>query len=562
MLDARTLTNSNSGNRSILTLRNIWRSYCGRQAFWVHGHESFGSVDDYDSNNGTDDDREVNLKIYSAFEGVKSFPFKRIIFQFWRPLDDGEGRLVLESYRNAFAVSPYNRRLRDKYRVCSTKYQYSIDQGDNKINHHAWIISGGPVVTAFLNRFPEVVLDMRDHQGSPLAVCGLECDLKCCVMLPVFHSASSECVGVVECSTKHPALLLPIFIELKRELERVGLLTIFPVQGSWPHKTISGDMEVAKLEIEKALEIVCESHDLTLGQVWIPYEPNTCQKFLVKLSGYSVYFDDDPLSSIKDFYDKFDVISLNTGAGLAWKTLQTHQPHLCRNIYKLSDNKGVLALLSANAKSKCASFVICLRSAHTRELDYSFEFFWPCTRNHLLLLETLLLTLRKYLPSFKFASGEQLGDELFVVDVENSSLSTPIKILPGNKLSEAPKALNETRCFKTTGQSNLNPLTSVNNPEGTDDDDDEDNDLAILASYRNESLLFYLPSSSTFENVMEKLNKEFELDPARSYKVQYEVSPGLWFGLTCLESCQRMGLIKLRVLPTVREVGWRWITNT
>ncbi|KAF5776496.1 hypothetical protein HanXRQr2_Chr12g0524891 [Helianthus annuus] len=533
-------------------MRDPSRSYYGRQTFWIRELKT------------SDEIREVNLKIYSAFEGLKSFPFKRTFFQFWRPLDDGGGgRLVLEANRNPYAVSPYNRRLQDKYRVSSAKYLFSIDERNN---NPAWIISGGPVVTAFLNRFPEVVLDMRDHQGSPLAVCGLECDLKCCVMLPVFHSASSECVGVVECSTKHPALLLPIFIELKRELERVSL-SIYHVQGSWPYKTISGDMEVAKLEIEKALEIVCESHGLTLGQVWIPYEPNTCQKFLVKLSGYSVYFDDDPLSSIKDFYDKFDVISLNTGAGLAWKTLQTHQPHLCRNIYKLSDNKGVLALLSANAKSKCASFVICLRSAHTRELDYSFEFFWPCTRNHMLLLETLLLTLRNYLPSFKFASGEQLGDELFVVDVENSSLSTPIKILPGNKLSEAPKALNETRAsvgFKRTGPSNLNPLTSVNNPEGTDDDDDddEDNDLAILASYRNESLLFYLPSSSTFENVMEKLNKEFELDPARSYKVQYEVSPGLWFGLTCLESCQRMGLIKLRVLPTVREVGWRWITNT
>ncbi|KAJ0817288.1 hypothetical protein HanPI659440_Chr00c07g0717711 [Helianthus annuus] len=179
-------------------MRDPSRSYYGRQTFWIRELKTSG-----------------------------------IVLCFWRPLDDGGGgRLVLEANRNPYAVSPYNRRLQDKYRVSSAKYLFSIDERDN---NPAWIITGGPVVTAFLNRFPEVVLDMRDHQGSPLAVCGLECDLKCCVMLPVFHSASSECVGVVECSMKHPALLLPIFIELKRELERVSL-SIYHVQGSWPYK--------------------------------------------------------------------------------------------------------------------------------------------------------------------------------------------------------------------------------------------------------------------------------------------------------------------------------------
>ncbi|KAI3686907.1 hypothetical protein L1987_80597 [Smallanthus sonchifolius] len=429
------------------------RSNSGRQ---VYGVESCDIVYDYDK--GTDDDREVNLKVKTAFEGVKSFPFSRIIFQFWRPLDDG-GRLVLESFRNTYAVSPYDRLLRDKY-------LFSLIDNNHNPNP-AWIIRGGPVVTAFLNHFPE-------------------------------------------CSMKHPALLLPIFIELKRELQRVGL-SIYHLQGSCSYKAT--DLEPAKIEIKKALEIACESHDLSLGQVY------TC---------------------CLNFYDEFDV---SMGEGLVWKTLQTHRPHLCRNIYKLSDNRGVLALLS---KSKCASFVICLRSTHSGDVDYALEFFWPCSRNNLILLETLLLTLSKYLPSFKFASGEQLGDELFVVDVENSSLN---KILPVKKLSEAtPKASYQS------------PLTNINN-----DDDYDDDDLAVLATYRNESMLFYLPSSSTFENVMEKLNKEFELDLARTYKVEYEVSPGQWSSLACLESCRRiedMGLIKLRVLATVGEVRWRWRTNT
>ncbi|KAI3687534.1 hypothetical protein L1987_81231 [Smallanthus sonchifolius] len=41
----------------------------------------------------TDDHRKVNWKMYNVSGGVKLFPYKRIIFQFWRPLADG-GRLV------------------------------------------------------------------------------------------------------------------------------------------------------------------------------------------------------------------------------------------------------------------------------------------------------------------------------------------------------------------------------------------------------------------------------------------------------------------------------------
>ncbi|KAK9050777.1 hypothetical protein SSX86_030253 [Deinandra increscens subsp. villosa] len=453
------------------------------------------------------DDRGVNLKICAAFSGVKSFPFKKMIFQFWRPRAEG-GRLVLECYRNPHAVSLFDRLLGGQYRSLCTKYRYSIDDPNSNPNP-PWIISaGGPVATAFLNRYPEVVLDLSVHRGSPLVDCGLDCDLACGVMLPVFDDKSS-CVGVIECSMKNPAFLLPVFNELRRGLERQGL-TIYHFQASWPYRAnIPGDFEAAKTEIEKGLEIACESHDLTLGQVWISYTQREHIR-LVKLSRYFVDFDDNPL---KHFYDKFDVIS---GEGLAWKTLATHQPHLCRNIYKLSDNSGVLALISANTRSSC--FVICLRSTHTGELDYVFEFFWPCCHNHSVLSETLLLTLRKYLPSFKFASGEQLGDEFTFIDVENPS-------------------------------SNL---------------EDQEDDLAILAAYRNEGSLFYLPRSSTFEDLMLKLHKEFELDPARTHTVEYEVSPGKWSSLVCLESCRRtedMGVVKLRVRPDGIEVGWLWRDN-
>ncbi|KAI7730883.1 hypothetical protein M8C21_006908 [Ambrosia artemisiifolia] len=531
-------------------------NYAARRSFLIHGFEITQAT-------------EVNTKIHFAFEAMKLFPFKRMLFQFWRLITDDEdnGRQLLETRHNVYAVSPYNRPLREIYRATCVKYQYSIIQeGDHNNDPAPWIISGGPFATAFLNRFPEVVLDRKGY--SPLAVSALECELRCCVIVPVFSSRSSDCLGVIECSMKHPGFLLPVFNELRRELEMVGL-SIYHVQGTWPYKTISGDLDAAKVEIEKALKIASESHTLTLAQVWIQGESD---HRLVKLSRYSIGSDDDdPLSSIKDFYDKFTVISLKPGEGLAWRTLQTHQPHLCRNLYKLRDDSGVLALLSANASSKCASFVMCLRSSHTGDLDYLFEFFWPCKRDHLIILQTLLMTLRSFLPSFNL---KQLGDDLSVV-----SLVTPRKVVLGNQLSEAPKALNEPstsagekRKFSDVypGQSDLNEsdqyhLTSINILEGEDDDGEDDNDLTILATTRHETALVHLSSLSTFENVLEKLKKAFELDPAGSYTVKYEVSPGQWSNLACLERCQireDKGLVKLRVLSNVKEASWHWKTNS
>ncbi|XP_076957038.1 protein NLP4-like [Bidens hawaiensis] len=322
-------------------------------------------------------------------------------------------------------------------------------------------------------------------------------------------------------------------------------MCIFHVQGSWAYTTISRDLEPVKVEIQRALKMACESHRLTIGQVWTSYESENDQMFLANLGRYSL----NSVSSIKDFYEKLDVIPLIKGEGLVGKTLQTHQPHMSRNICKLSDSRGLLALLSSNTKG--ASLVKCLRSAHTGERDYLFEFFWPHNRNHLILLETLLLTLKKCLPNFKLVSGEQLGDELLVVDADSSGY---VKVSQGNKASNELRTVAGMKRKSIASQSD----SSQSNPE-------VDDDLAILATYRNETFLFDLPYSSTFENVMKKLKKEFELDSSLTYKVEFKVFPNRWSSLVNFESLKRkenMGLIKLHLRAEGKEVCWRWITNS
>ncbi|KAJ0491594.1 putative PB1 domain-containing protein [Helianthus annuus] len=480
----------------------------------------------------------VDKKILHAFKGVKSFPLKRIIIQFWRPETIG-GKRLLACYGCPYALSLANHRLW-KYRSRCIKYYYSID--DLGVPDDPMTISGAPPATAFLNHFPEVVLDLRIHRGTPLVDLALECELTCFMMIPVF--SETGCVGIVEVSMRIPADLLVIFNDIKRELKRAGL-SITPPRASWqPHKSVGitrGGFTLAKSEIAEALQVAVQSHAIPLGQVWMAYEnlyDRTSRMLLGKLNHFCVNLPGDPLSSVEFFYRDLVLLSMKkmiTVEGLIGRTLATRQPHLCKNIHKLRDNRGVLAVLSANVK--CASFVICLRSSHTGEVNYLFEFFWPQTLDHLALMEALLLTLREHLPSFKYAFGARLGDEVLVVDVENSSsgsASTPLKIFPRNKSSAAGRKRTrasvgmETRSIE--GQSEL---TNINDPEG-------DDDLIIVAVYKIDYRLFYLPSSPTYKVFLEKVYQEFDLNPAGTYKIEYQVLPGDWYSLTngtCLKSC-------------------------
>ncbi|GKA82063.1 hypothetical protein Tco_0788811 [Tanacetum coccineum] len=79
---------------------------------------------------------------------------------------------------------------------------------------------------------------------------------------------------------------------------------------------------------------------------------------VVKLIGYHHVASDD--GSVKEYSDACDIFPLRMGEGLVWKTLQTSDTLLCRNIGDLSDD-GLLALL-LRSNYKCSCLTICLRS--------------------------------------------------------------------------------------------------------------------------------------------------------------------------------------------------------
>lgn len=164
-------------------------------------------------NKQTDDG--LNKKIFLAFRNVKLFRLKRIILQFWRPVKTTSGMRLLSCHRNPYAFAIVNQRLL-KYRSLCSRYHYCIDDDWGEVDD-PMTITGAPPSRAFLNHFPEVVLDLTLHRGTPLVDLALECELTCFVMLPVFDGTC--CLGVVEVSMRDPARLVVIFNELKRELK-------------------------------------------------------------------------------------------------------------------------------------------------------------------------------------------------------------------------------------------------------------------------------------------------------------------------------------------------------
>ncbi|KAL4592737.1 hypothetical protein LXL04_005741 [Taraxacum kok-saghyz] len=406
----------------------------------------------------------VHNAIKSAFSKVDLCYFDGFI-QFWAPVEAG-GKSLLTTYDQPFAVQYLNSGI-EKYRLCSLSYQYNIDASKLEVEDVPFIINGA-VANAFLNHLAEVVLDLRVHHGSPLALSALACEFICSFLLPICDPSQSRCVGVVECCATKLDHLFKIFNDLNRALkvgfnillqslhnlianveitliwviflfvksltlhhfQEVGLCT-FHGQERLPYER-SGGLKYATDEIEEALHRVCESHDLTLAQLRISYEDGNrvaCSTSLedtrikqiipLKLIAYCDNSDDEDRLSFKDYYDICDMLPLKIGEGHVDKALQNYEPHLCRYINDTSNNEPPELFPITVTERSC--FVIYLRSTETGNLDYVLEFLWIGNRNYIILLESLILTLKKCLPNFKFASGSEFGDELHVLDFKFAS---------------------------------------------------------------------------------------------------------------------------------------------
>ncbi|PWA58850.1 NIN-like protein [Artemisia annua] len=409
---------------------------------WVFCSEDAG----FQKNLSSDDlgTRMIYDKIKSAFSKVSNSG--ELIVQFWAPVTSGNGRVLLTSGQ-PFAVSDFGEGL-EEYRG-----RYEIEQQGDR---HPMTMISGPPTNAFLSHLPEAVLDTKNHREGLLMRYASDCGLRTSYTLPIGCPSQcySSCIGVVECSSIS-SINLEIVNTMNRALEQVNL-KVFNVQDCIPYNTIN-DLKLVRDEIQVALKIVCESHNIGVAQVWISYEDEnhvpfsfssedtqTTRMLVLKLTGYnSVNEYSTPCHwRFKEYYEACDMVPLKMGEELVEKTLQDYQPRFCENISQLDTNM-LMAWVSTDDVA-CSGFTICM-SIDSGDFSCAFEFIWYHNPNYVPLLEALLLMLKRHLPRFNFASGAELGDQLHVIDVDNSTESETkfFKIFKEKRLSPIPEAIDK-----------------------------------------------------------------------------------------------------------------------
>ncbi|KAI7729994.1 hypothetical protein M8C21_029880 [Ambrosia artemisiifolia] len=437
---------------------------------WVFWSESEGC-----ENNSTSVDVGTPINIHDKIISALSNMYLHglCVGQFWTPVTIG-GRRLLSTSAQPFSITPLSKELA-KYRLNSEKYKYNIDDANNKVDIEPdqMIKSGGPAI-AFLNRRTSIMTKLQgflsesdNYYGLNFSVMSklpseLDNDdddegLNFSVMIPICLPSQSNCIGVLQFTSVHSIYSLADFINDRvKEIKEVGL-DVFYVQHLIPYTTINS-LKVVKEEIEEALKVVCESHNLALAQVWIPYEDKnnvpfshaledtqTEQLLAIKLAGYLYSETGDGINDFEPYFRCFDTTPRGIGDKLLLVTLQDYES---RYISKLCSD--MLVYWGGDDFDLISAFAICLRSNVTSDINYVFEFIWTkdsSYSNYVAFLEAILITLKRCLPRFKFASSAELGDELNVIDVEKSKDDIPekFKIFQEKRSSLMPEAREEAK---------------------------------------------------------------------------------------------------------------------
>ncbi|KAK1428678.1 hypothetical protein QVD17_17517 [Tagetes erecta] len=382
----------------------------------------------------------IHDNIISAFSDMKEW--YKFFGQFWEPVTMDDGRLLLSTSSQPFVVSHLYKHML-MYRIESEKHEYNIGMNYNE-GKPMHIVNGGPA-TAFVNHLPyfnEIEL-MDDDDGTY--------SREISIVLPIcFPSEKSCCVGVLEFNLYEIYDLWYIYLDAMDAIKNAGLVVICDVQKHIPYETING-LRPTKDDIEHALEIICGSNNLALAQVWIGFEDKShmpCSPYLEDTQIFGLYLigclnvDDDMkgvemVSSFEVYNDLCNSIPLRTGKAIALMTLLDLKSRYTTTFY---DYGGIdWEELDGNI---CA-LAICLRSIDTGDFNFVFEFLWVKHSGCDILFESILLTLKRCLPRFKFASGEELGDTLDVIEVKRLNQISSFKIFQGKTSSPVQKALEK-----------------------------------------------------------------------------------------------------------------------
>ncbi|XP_058203692.1 protein NLP7-like isoform X3 [Rhododendron vialii] len=324
------------------------------------------------------------------------------LVQFWAPTKTSEGRTLLTTQFQPFALGPTTTftgytRLLCEYRMGMCR-EYNSFYADAECAQEQLGLPG----RVFLHQFPESTpnVELYTLKEYPQRDLALLCGIQSSWAVPVFDHFSHTCVGVLE-------IVSPFF--MVRNWHGKSLLgemyDIFQIGDENKART------TAFQELKTVLETVCRIHKLPLAMTWVPC--SACNYLLrgqlrskgVEVIGRSNYHKASLIEVSKCSH-------LRTGV-VAGMVLSSSNILYCSDITQLNLVEYPLVPYARDCKFR-GWFTICLQSSDTANDIHVLEFFLPSTKKSWTSLSLILGTMEENFRTFKLASGQELGDLLSV----------------------------------------------------------------------------------------------------------------------------------------------------
>ncbi|KAA8519353.1 hypothetical protein F0562_013609 [Nyssa sinensis] len=449
-----------------------------------------------------------------------------ILIQFWAPVII-DGQRFLTTSNQPFAFCRIDEIL-CSYRKCSVKYKFNVEEDLGFPAH------------AFRQKLPQLTPDLRcfSKQEHPWWDCVSNSYLRDLSAFPVFDASGQCCTGIIECVAA-PELFpgYGIWLIKKHFQDTGGFNVLGNLKSCFMNKPTFSDIQRnARDEIEKALEVLPKNHELPFVIVWV-----SCRQYS------DVAYSGIPEKSCTSFYENSGQVLhgiITTSLTLSWLKIQSLELHLkrgqgvagkaylsrnacfCSDITHFSFSDYPLAH-HARIHKLAGSFAICLRSSHTGDDDYVLEFLLPRNETNgypQTLLDSILATMKQHLPSFKLASGQELGLRLSV-----EVINLPLK--------QAAVSVDHTSPHVTAIQ-----------------------DVSIKASYGDSVIKFKLSRTSGMVNLEEEIAKRLRI---KSFRIFYWDEEGDKILLPsecdadlrlCLETSIRLGITPIKMLVELDSI--------
>ncbi|XP_059653139.1 protein NLP3-like [Cornus florida] len=379
---------------------------------------SVGSITDSATHTPTTNQPIITDIIKSAlldYNGI-FYGDEDVLIQFWAPIRTETGCVQLVTSDQPFGLSyDLDERLL-KYRKQCLQYKFNVDGEE---------VEGlGIPGRVFRQKWPEHLPDVRHYSTKeyPQRDITLACDIEASFCFPLFQTSFQECVGVLEFATTTNSVL---YWTCKSFIQLAGLKSSLCCGYDFISKVDYPD------EIYKGLRVVCETHDLPLAKTWIPCGhfnglafdgnlDNSYDTFDVSCMGPAFhchlgasYFIDEDLEGF--FYDRN---VFQRGHRIVGSAYQSHKLCFCRDITQFSITEYP-SMPIARSLGLTGCFAICLQTTFSNNYYYIIIEFFLNPKNTYgedqgAFLCPILETMKQNFPSFKLASGEELGKELSI----------------------------------------------------------------------------------------------------------------------------------------------------